>query len=127
MVYMRRRFKVNLVITILLLTFVGTLFVVDRIYNATRSKSPTISDVSYSKQADFILIGCEVKSLDKIDYVNVNYNNKFVEMSYATRVDAQGGNRDRYTVKIPLDAENYEIKIIASDQQGDTDTHIIEK
>ncbi len=106
----------------------GFIIISNNIYDATRNKAPSISDnITYSITDDFILVGCEVKYTDSLDHVKVYYNDQVVKMDYATRPDAQGKKRDRYTAKLPKDADNYEITIIATDKQGDTDTYIVEK
>ena len=100
---------------------------INRLYYTTERVTPSISEVTYSPQGNFILIGCEVKSLeDHISKVELHYGNEVVEMKYNKMMDEQG-RRVRYSVTIPLIADNVEMKIIASDEQNDIATYIIEK
>ena len=73
MIHIKRRTQIKIVMYIILLALGGTLFVINRVYDFTKSKSPSISDVQYNQLDDSIFISCEVKSSDVIDYVEIGF------------------------------------------------------
>ena len=126
MIHIKRRTQIKIVMYIILLALGGTLFVINRVYDFTKSKSPSISDVQYNQLDDSIFISCEVKSSDVIDYVEIGYDHKTVEMKCSTTINHQW-NKDRYNGTIPLVDESVEVRITAYDKEGDSTTYIIEK
>lgn len=95
-------------------------------YFSPDKENPTIYDVKWSKQTEFILITCEIYSVDQVKGAKVHYNNEIVEMDYTSSVSGQA-DRVRYKVYIPLIDDNVEVNIVAYDMEGDYATYIVER
>ena len=124
---MKRWLKLQLAVVVMSILIPVVFNFIDKLYYTTERLTPSISEVTYSPQDNFILIACEVKSLeDYISKVELHYGDEVVEMKYNKMMDEQG-RRVRYSVTIPVVADNVEMKIIVYDEQNDIATYIIER
>ena len=95
-------------------------------YYSPDKENPTIYDVQYSKQDSFILVTCEIYSVDQVKDAEIYYNDEIIKMEYTASVSGQA-DRVRYKASIPLIDDDVEVKIVAYDMQGDSSTYIIER
>ena len=95
-------------------------------YFTPEREIPSVTEVTYSKQQDFILVGCELYSYDGIDRVEIHFNDEVVLMQYNT-TETDRERYPRYVAQIPLVDDEVEVKIISYDIDGDSSTYIIEK
>ena len=116
--------KLRIAIMFIVITVVGNL--INKLYYTPDKEYPTIYNVSYNKQADFILIACDIFSIDQVEDAEIHYNNEVVKMNYGKSLSGQP-DRVRYSITIPLVDDNVEVKIVAYDNDGDSSTYIIEK
>ncbi len=118
--------KQRLIILVMAIVIPIVAIFIKNAYYTPERVLPTISNITYSVQEDFILIGCEVYSVKQVRNAEVHFNNQIVEMNYDKSVSGQT-DRVRYSVTIPILEEDTEIKIVAYNNQGDSSTYIIEK
>ena len=117
-----KRLLIVIVATILIRTAYPIML---KIYFSPDKQNPTISDVQYSKQEDFILITCEVYSVDQVKGAEIYYNNEIVQMDHS--ISVSGADRVRFKATIPLVDDDIEVKIVVYDGEGDSTTYIIER
>ena len=87
---------------------------------------PKISNVSYNKQTDFILITCEVSSAEQVQSAEVHFEDEVIKMKCTQLVSGQA-DHIRLSATIPHVEDNIEVKIVAYNMLGDKSTYIIEK
>lgn len=118
--------KQRLIILVMAIVIPIVATLINDAYYTPERVLPTISNITYSVQEDFILIGCEVYSVKQVRNAEVHFNDEIVEMKYVKSVSGQA-DRVRYSVTIPTLEEDTEIKIVAYNNQGDSSTYIVEK
>lgn len=117
----------RLLIVVLATILIRTIFpVVLNSYFSSERVIPSISNVSYNKQTDFILITCEVTSAKQVQSAEVHFEGEVIEMKCTQLVSGQA-DHVRFSATIPLVDDNVEVKIVAYNTIGDKSTHIIEK
>ena len=120
---LKRRNRIIIYVLLIVLIRVVT-FLADKLYYEPK-ELPSFGDVTYSIQKDFVVVGCQIYSLDSVEKVEVHYNDVVLKMNY------NGNDYDkkfvRYVVQMPIVDENVEVKIVAYELDGDKATYIIEK
>lgn len=117
----------RLLIVVLATILIRTIYpVVLNSYFSPERGVPSISNVSYNKQTDFILITCEVSSVEQVKGAEVHFEDEVIKMKCTQLVSGQA-DHVRFKATIPLVDDNVEVKIVAYNTLGDKSTYIIEK
>ena len=77
---LKRRNRIIIYVLLIVLIRVVT-FLADKLYYEPK-ELPSFGDVTYSIQKDFVVVGCQIYSLDSVEKVEVHYNDVVLKMNY---------------------------------------------